>query len=240
MTFLGFPPPGPPPTGYRITLRNVIGITLMTALCIVIGGVIVVQLDPTIFTPQRPFVDKLLWVVFLTTAGVLLSTAYVLGWRTAAGWGIVGLTRPHPRWLLISVATAAVLFFVGERLDDALGFGILATTRRTFGPALSTDVGMLTTFAAMAVVLPVPLEIYFRGVLFNYLRGLFGDEPAIGLSAAIFALVYYNPEIPIYMAYGVIHGAAFAVLYARSGSLWTSIAANGALNALLLAKVAWA
>jgi membrane protease YdiL (CAAX protease family) len=41
------------------------------------------------------------------------------------------------------------------------------------------------------------------------------------------------------MAYGVVHGAVFAILFMRSGSLWTAIIANGTLAALTLAKVAW-
>lgn len=233
------PPATDPAPPYRITLRNLIGITLLSVLIFVIGGVILVQLDPTLFTPEREPMDKLLWVSFLATAGVLASTGYVLASRTALGWGIVGLTRPHPRWLLIAVAAAAALFFAGERLDAILSFGIIENTRANFGPSLETEVGVLGLIAVMALVLPIPLEIYFRGVVFNYLRGLLGPESAIGISAALYGAVYYNPEIPIYMAYGVIHGAAFAVLFLRSGSLWTSIAANGTLGALLMAKVAW-
>ena len=92
----------------------------------------------------------------------------------------------------------------------------------------------------MAVILPVPLEIYFRGVLFNFLRGMLGMEVGIGLTAAIYGLVYYNPSIPVYMAYGVIYGAAFCVLFARSGSLWTAVSANATIQALTVARLAWA
>lgn len=234
-------PPSPDPAlPYRITLRNLVGITLLSVLIFVIGGVILVQIDPTLFTPEREPMDKLLWVSFLATAGVLASTGYVLASRTNLGWGIIGLTRPHPRWILIAVATAAALFFAGERLDAVLSLGIIESTRANFAPSLGTEVGVVGLIAVMALVLPIPLEIYFRGVVFNYLRGLLGPEAAIGISSAIYGAVYYNPAIPIYMAYGVIHGAAFAVLFLRSGSLWTAIAANGTLGTLLMAKVAWA
>ena len=103
------PPISDPTLPYRITVRNFIGITLMAGLIFLIGGVILVKLDPTIFTEERAVLDKLLWFSLLATAGVLASTGYVLASRTTMGWAIIGLTRPEARWILIAVATAAAL-----------------------------------------------------------------------------------------------------------------------------------
>ena len=113
-------PPPDPTLPYRISIRNFVGITLMTVLIFVIGGIILVRLDPTIFTDQRPIADRLLWVSLLATIGVLASTGYVLASRTAMGWGIIGLARPEGRWIVVAVITAAALFFAGERLDAIL------------------------------------------------------------------------------------------------------------------------
>ena len=232
-------PPPDPTLPYRITIRNFIGITLMSVLIFVIGAVILVRLDPTTFSSERPLMDRLLWVSLLASAGVLASTGYVLASRTALGWGIIGLVRPQRNWILIAVITAAVLFFAGERLDALFGFGIMENTRAGFATSLKTQVGLLGLFAVMAVILPIPLEIYFRGVLFNFLRGMLGMEVAVGFTALIYSFIYYNPAVPVYMAYGVIHGAALCLLFVRSGSLWTAIAANGTLQALTVAKLAW-
>ncbi|MEE8283360.1 MAG: CPBP family intramembrane glutamic endopeptidase [Alphaproteobacteria bacterium] len=234
-------PPHPDPAlPYRITIRNFIGITLMTVLIFVIGGVIVVRLDPSIFTEERAVLDNLLWFSLLASVGVLASTGYVLASRTAMGWAIIGLTRPEARWVLIAVATAAALFFAGERLDALMGLGIMEGNREKYATALKTQIGLLELFAVWALVLPIPLEIYFRGVLFNFLRGMWGMELAIGLSAMTYGLLFFNPQIPVSVAYGIIHGAVFCVLFARSGSLWTAIIANGTLGALTMAKIAWA
>ena len=92
------PPQPDPALPYRITIRNFIGITLMTVLIFVIGGVIVVRLDPSIFTEERAVLDNLLWFSLLASVGVLASTGYVLASRTAMGWAIIGLTRPEARW----------------------------------------------------------------------------------------------------------------------------------------------
>ena len=228
------------PLPYRITIRNFIGITLMAFLIFLIGGVIVVKLDPTIFTEKSAVLDKLLWFSLLATVGVLTSTGYVLASRTAMGWAIIGLTPPEARWVLIAVATAAALFFAGERLDSLMGLGIIEGTRASYAATLKTQIGLIGLMAVLAVILPITLEIYFRGVLFNFLRGMLGIEAAIGVSALGYALLFFNPSIPVYMAYGVVHGAVFAVLFVRSGSLWTAIAANATVAALTVATVAWA
>ena len=229
--------PPDPTLPYRITIRNFIGITLMTVLVMVLGGIILVKMDPNI--GDRPLADRMLWVALLTTIGVLASTGYVLASRTAMGWGIIGLTPPDRRWIMIAVITAAALFFAGERLDSIFGFGIMESTRANFASSLQTQVGIISMFAVMALILPIPLEIYFRGVLFNFLRGRMGVEVAIGLTAMIYGVVYFHPTIPIYTAYGVIHGAALCILFVRSGSLWTAITANGTLQALTVAKLVW-
>lgn len=234
-------PPHPDPTlSYRITIRNFIGITLMTVLIFVIGGVIVVRLDPSIFTKERALLDNLLWFSLLASVGVLASTGYVLASRTAMGWAIIGLTRPEARWVLIAVSVAAALFFAGERLDALMGFGIMESTRASYAATLESEVGLIGLMAVLAIILPISLEIYFRGVLFNFLRPMLGLEAAIGVSALVYGLLFFNPSIPVYMAYGVVQGAVFCLLFVRSGSLWTAIVANGTLSALTIAKVAWA
>ena len=234
-------PPHPDPAlPYRITIRNFIGITLMTVLIFVIGGVIVVRLDPSIFTEERALLDNLLWFSLLASVGVLASTGYVLASRTAMGWAIIGLTRPEARWVLIGVSTAAALFFAGERLDALMGLGIMEGTRASYAATLESEVGLIGLMVVLAIILPISLEIYFRGVLFNFLRPMLGLEAAIGVSALAYALLFFNPMVPVYMAYGVVHGAVFCVLFVRSGSLWTAIVANGTLAALTVAKVAWA
>ena len=234
-------PPHPDPTlSYRITIRNFIGITLMTVLIFVIGGIIVVRLDPSIFTKERALLDNLLWFSLLASVGVLASTGYVLASRTAMGWGIIGLTRPEARWVLIAVSVAAALFFAGERLDALMGFGIMESTRASYAATLKSEVGLIGLMAVLAIILPISLEIYFRGVLFNFLRPMLGLEAAIGVSALVYGLLFFNPSIPVYMAYGVVQGAVFCLLFVRSGSLWTAIVANGTLAALTVAKVAWA
>lgn len=232
------PSPGPP-MPYRITIRNFLGISLMIVLICVIGGIILVRLDPTLFTEARPTHENMLWFSLVFTFAVLAATGYVLATHGAQGWEVIGLTPPEPRWVLIGIATMAALFFAGERLDALLGFGILEGDRKSYAAALQSQVGLITLFAVKAVLLPVPLEIYFRGVFLNFVRGAVNLEVAIGLSTITYGFLFYHPDRPISVAYGIVHGAALSMLYVRSGSLWTSIAGNATLGALTVAKIAW-
>ncbi|HSR54690.1 MAG TPA: hypothetical protein VLN73_00510, partial [Alphaproteobacteria bacterium] len=137
---------------YRITIRNFVGISLMIVLICVIGGIILVRLDPTIFTDKRNIHENLLWFSLVFTVGVLASTGYVLATRTAMGWEIIGMSRPEPRWILISVATAAALFFAGERLDSLFEFGIIESSRKTYEVSVQSQIGLIELFAVWALV----------------------------------------------------------------------------------------
>lgn len=237
---ISFKPPSPLPAGYQVSIRNLFGITFLTVLIFIVLGAIIVQLDPTIFGPDRNRAEALLWFALLLTTGVLTATGYVLAWRTPARWGIIGLTRPEPRWIAISVAVGVILFFLGERVDAALGLGILADFQREFGPGLTNQVGLISLFAARMLLLPMALEVYFRGVLLNFFTARFGPEAGLFVSSILFAGLFFRPDLPVSMAYGFIYGIAYGLLFLRAGSLWAAIAAHATLGGLIVAKAAWA
>jgi membrane protease YdiL (CAAX protease family) len=176
----------------------------------------------------------------MATTGVLAATGYVLAWRTSARWGIVGLTPVHPRWILIAVAAAMAVFFVGERTDHLLELGIMQGFRADFAAGIRTETGLLSLLAARCLLFPVALEVYFRGVLLNYLVHRLGTEAGVGISSALFALIFFNPDLPVSMAYGLVYGLLYAILFLRAGSLWAPIAAHATVGAMIVAKLAWA
>lgn len=234
-----FQAPPPLPVGYKVSIRNMLGITVLALLVMLLLGVILVRFDPTIFTPDRNPGESLLWFALMIFTGVLIATGYVLAWRTPERWGIIGLTQPHPRWVLIAIASGAVLFFVGEQVDALMQLGIHANYKEAFGPATGTEIGLISLFAAMAVLFPIALEIYFRGVLLNFLANRIGQEAGLFIAALAFAALYFRPDLPISMAYGFVYGIVYGLLFVRSGTLWTAIVASGTVGALIVAKAAW-
>lgn len=228
------------PINYVVSLRNVLGVTFLALLVATLLGVIVVQIDPAIGAAGKDPIKKVLWVFLVLLAGVLTATGYVLAWRTPKRWGIVGLTPPQPRWVLISVAVGTVLFFLGERVDHLLKLAILDSFRAQFGAGLKTEVGLLSMMVVFGLVRPIALEIYFRGVLLNFCVGRFGSEIGLFVTALLFSGLYFQAGQPANMAYGFVYGLAFGLLFLRSGSLWNAIAAHATVGVLFAAKAAWA
>jgi membrane protease YdiL (CAAX protease family) len=227
------------PVDYKVSLRNVLGITLFTVLVAVLLGVIVVQLDHSIGAADGDPIKKVLWIFLILLTGVLTATGYVLAWRTPLRWGIIGLTPPEPRWVLISVAVGAVLFFLGERADHVLRLGILENFRAQFGTGLKSQVGLLSMLAVFGLLRPIALEVYFRGVLLNYFVNRIGAEAGLFVTSLLFAGLYFQPDLPANMAYGFVYALAFGLLFLRSGSLWNAVVAHATVGVLFVAKVAW-
>jgi len=88
---------------------------------------------------------------------------------------------------------------------------------------------MLGFILVVAVAAPIGEEIFFRGFVFNLLRHRTTFASAVWLSAALFALLHASVKnfLPI-----LIIGVLLASLYARTGSLWSSVVMHGTFNLL--------
>jgi membrane protease YdiL (CAAX protease family) len=87
----------------------------------------------------------------------------------------------------------------------------------------------VSLFFLLVVVAPVTEELLFRGVILRGLVRRFHPWVAIGMSAALFALMHMNPwQIAAPFAVGVLGGWFFL----KTGSLWPCIALH-AINNLL-------
>lgn len=81
----------------------------------------------------------------------------------------------------------------------------------------------------VAVVAPIGEELFFRGFVFNVLRNRLQFTSAVWLSAVLFALLHVSVRnfLPI-----LVIGVLLARLYARTGSLWSSVMMHGTFNFL--------
>jgi membrane protease YdiL (CAAX protease family) len=84
---------------------------------------------------------------------------------------------------------------------------------------------------AFVVVVAAPLgeEVFFRGFLFNSLRGRLGFMRAAAISALVFAIFHVDPKLVVVMFFV---GMALAWLYERRGTLVASIAAHAMFNVI--------
>lgn len=92
-------------------------------------------------------------------------------------------------------------------------------------------------FASVGTLIaPFGEEMFFRGFAYNAIKRRTGITTAIVVSALLFGMAHLNPfALPLIC----LMGAAFALAYQRTGSLWTSIIMHAAHNGLAFGLMAY-
>jgi len=112
-------------------------------------------------------------------------------------------------------------------------------------PPTGTTSGLVLHLLAGAVIAPVAEEMLFRGYTLTAWRALVGVRGAIVRSSIVFVLAHvlfvsgdtFNETIRIALVAGVVRiPVAFALgwLFARTGSIWSSIGLHAAFNGILI------
>ena len=184
-----------------------------------------------LFFPQwRPDQVDLAGVAF-----ALVLLLLTLPWRLRQGWGV-----EHP-WRTLGVvlpAPAGLRAFLRGLLKAAgLLLGVVVVLLLS---GQSHWQGQITTgelLNAIALLLGVGFaeELLFRGWLWGELELLGGRQRAIGLQAAVFALVHPWYQLPGFEAIGLLVGLVLLGLAlalqrrADHGALWGSVGLHGGL-----------
>lgn len=167
----------------------------------------------------------------------LLQTALVIGiifhkHRNLASLGLSTATLPAGlrRGLLWSAAFALVAAAAFAVLA-ALGGQPLALIRSSL-PRQPQQLVLL--FAVGGLIAPIAEEIFFRGVLYGFLRR-WGAPVAVVVSTAVFVTLHPSPGLPVTQLAG---GLVFAIAYEVEGNLAVPILihvlGNNAIFALSL------
>ena len=168
-------------------------------------------------------------VVILAVVGALL----VWNWR---GYGeLVRQTWPTAGEVAMAAGVGMVLFVLSTQLDD-LRIGAL---REGFVPVDSDGAVSWPSIAlhALAVSLLVPLmdELFWRSFLMRWLQQPQFEAvipQRVGPKAIVLATFVYTLAHPYWLA-AALAGLAYALLYIRTGKLWTPVVAHAVANAAL-------
>ena len=167
-------------------------------------------------------------------AGVIVL---LLARRRGASLRALGFVRPRDWGLTVTAVLGAYGMLV------AYGAIVLALERfagldlpdpaNTIPDTLARTVPVWAVLG-VAVVLVAPLgeELFFRGLVYRGVEGLWGPWVGIAVSGVAFSLVHFNPSVVVPFA-GI--GMVFAWAYRGSGSLWTTIAAHAIFNGVSFA-----
>jgi membrane protease YdiL (CAAX protease family) len=157
--------------------------------------------------------------------------------RRARGlsWAVLGFVAPR-RWGPLWVAWAgSYLILLGYSLVlallNSLGLDVSQFSEGNAVPIDPADGGIVLLLLALAVVALAPLceELFFRALIFRGLRGYWALTPSLLVSGLLFGLFHFN--LGVLVPFTLI-GIVFAWSNEQSGSIYTSIAAHGAVNSL--------
>jgi len=151
--------------------------------------------------------------------------------RYGRGWDVLGFRRPLRNWW----APIAVLFgaylVLGAYVAIVKLAGLGDLVPESTLPEDVYDNAFTLPLAGVLALLAAPVaeETFFRGFLFPGLRNRWGTMRAALASSLFFAVVHFNVGsiIPF-----TIIGMLLVWAYVASGSLWMSIAAHFAFNAM--------
>ena len=158
-----------------------------------------------------------------------------LPWRLRRTWGInhpwqqLGVVRPFVK--------ALHAFLRGLTKAAALLFGVVAVLLLS-GHGLwqgRITTGDLANAIALMLLVGFAEELLFRGWLWGELELLTGRQRAIGIQAAVFALVHPWYQLPGFEAIGLLVGLVLLGLAlalqrrADHGALWGSVGLHGGL-----------
>jgi len=170
----------------------------------------------------------------VSSLALLLAGATVL--RLAPGPGRPGLAWPG--WLAVAggVGAGLALKLGGDALaalEGALAHPIRGNNPVLLYPAaFARPLPFIALLLALVVVAPAAEELFFRGLVYGWLRSRLGPWPSSLVAGLVFAAAHGNLSLlpPLWLL-----GVGLCWLYEWSGSLWTSAAAHAALNAVSVA-----
>lgn len=194
----------------------------------------------------QPGAIAMIWMTLVSTGGAALVTYF---WRRRATraerTASLRASRKISTWGWV-LATAAATFLFSTAitsLSQYLGVKPEPTNLAIIEAAFLTNPMFLALFGVL--IAPAYEELLFRRVLFGRLWAAGRPWLGVALSSAAFALMHEIPGTTgnswqatgvLWLTYGFM-GAAFALVYWRTRTLWAPIAAHALNNAVALALV---
>ncbi|MEQ8698434.1 MAG: type II CAAX endopeptidase family protein [Bauldia litoralis] len=229
------PPPAPP---RAIKGRDVFLTIGFAVLLFFAGSLVAMQVvrPDAMLGPHRQFV-VLLQLALMAFA--MLGAVYLVPIRRSGlSWRDLGYVACDPRW----IKRALLMAFVLVPALLAFGYFFRQVMPKTGTPdivAMIAPAGFSWIVAATIILYagfltPIAEEIFFRGLIYGWLRRHMGATGAAVLAAAGFAILHQRIEAVIAAFFT---GLILTWFYEKSGSLLPSIALHQAINATQLVLV---
>jgi membrane protease YdiL (CAAX protease family) len=204
---------------------DILLITLSSVLVIVLGSwLLAVVFQPQINIQAGMPLSYTAGLTALEAIGLFLGVRIFGLWRKKLSWADVGMKPASSSWLVWAGLTAVVFIpiigLIALAIQLALGLPLENPQLEFLAPPDFSWIGALAMVTFGGFIVPVAEELFFRGVLYRWMRQSLSMWPSIFISSLIFGLLHGNVAVA---GATFVMGIILAWFYERSGSLWAPI-----------------
>lgn len=231
-------PDGEPPRKVGVPVRgvDVVGITGLMLVFLIVGvGLLFVGLYVG-GEGHKLNLTVVLAANLISVVAVLAAVQIVLVWRRRMPWRGLGFAPIPGRWIATSAAVGLACVAGAGLLRLLLFSGIPDPGRQLVAPYGFTWWGLIGMVVTAGALMPLVEEIYYRGILYRWMRSRWRVAVSVPVSAAIFGLthIHYAPALMVLVA---LLGVVLALAYERTGSLWPSVIIHATNNTVAVVLV---
>lgn len=227
----------PPETDGGIRFGDVLLSTVAIFFVAVVFGLPTYFGTRALTTSLHPEDAYLIAVANAGTVGFVGSFLALIGvlWLRGRTWGDLGIRWPSLLWTVAACILGVVVVFA--RFVILVFLILLLSGPETTETASNGTSHPLVGLAALQLIFialvmaPLLEELYFRAVLYRWLRGKFGLIVGAGLSSIAFGLAHIEPLI---MVSATLLGIVLALSYEWSRSLWIPILIHAVNNLIAI------
>lgn len=158
-------------------------------------------------------------------ASGLIGSIYLFGLRRRhLSWAAVGIRPINDRWLLYAIALGIIVIpasgLIAASIQFAMGQPLSNPQLPFLAPNGFSWFGAISMFLLGGIAAPIGEELFFRGILYQWLRDRWGVWVGIIVSGLIFGALHGEPSVA---GAAAVLGMLLAWVYERSQSLWAPI-----------------
>jgi uncharacterized protein len=169
----------------------------------------------------------------------LVGGVYLLGMRRKKiSWRELGFRSLSRRWLLVTLLISAIAIplsgLVAVLIMQLLGLPMENPQLEFLAPEGFTWTGLIGMILLGGLAVPFAEELFFRGVLYNFLRERWGVWPGVLISSLIFGAVHGHIAVA---GTAFVLGIILGLIYEYSRSMWAPVfvhAINNSAKIVLL------
>jgi membrane protease YdiL (CAAX protease family) len=148
-------------------------------------------------------------------------------------WTTVGLQKISNKWITLSVIVGIIAIPLSSLIANLLQNTLNLSTENPQLPFLVPDnlsvMGMIIMAILVGLIIPFVEELFFRGIIYSWLRNRFNIGVGILISSAIFGLVHVDLAVA---GTAFVLGIILGLVFEYSKSLWASVIIHSINNGI--------